>query len=1420
MGYMSKDEIMEERHRNREIINGTDDRSLTQTEQAQTQTSPQSPEEVIQPQPETQIPEGRFLNPKGGSSAVDLSKKVNRDKMWEEYDVWSKLGKQQWMGRPNPFAPIDPEFVEEREALKDQWFLKYYGMTHDQHEQKKIKMTDQYANPILNLNDKFRALSSYSAGATTDWVMDAVGTLPGLSGLDNFYDKVTKDPDPGRQGLREMIAIVVPSIIAGGKAAGITQKLPQDMTKLQRTLASAGIFSATEAAVIGLNDAGEEHNALRALADYFPGIWGPEGRWPIADWAKTLDSDSPKVRKYKNMFETTPLAIAGTVLGAYIKLKGGKRTMEWMEPLDNTSTAYKQKEIVKEADIDKLLRIQEIDTQLSLGSENISRRVEDLLISERESLVQELDRIDDLNAALDALDRSSTKEQNIAAINKIENTPPEQLELEFDPDITPVVNNRRQSVPPGNIARNMADTTAIKTGTSEGDPAPIITEAMRKKGLMVGSTSRDAVLGVAEEARDTGRFNALVDGFRFSAKQMNAAAWDIYTSIIAAENMDEVRDLFLSNRDTKSMLLGRFQVEYINEEQARAAAFAMRDLTDRYLGREIATSSARVMDTLGRESATLAETIQKLQPFADDPRAMDLIIDKMQFLMDEYALNKYISGWQLRNKNWFDQVPPGELDTVIDRLQKEFRSSENAIHAKNLKFTETLQRLSKENPLAMRPLVDAFAHTNGDVDSLSKLMKWAANQVTPTGMLKSPDPQQLNLFARSAWGVIYNNVLSGLSAFRAGVGNTSQLILKPITGILGHGIWGVADDFEGLKRTFYYNGAVFETNRRALKDAWEMMKKANKDPEFMMKAYRKDFVFKDDKAWDILDDMRGVWEQEGNYGRLLQYDMAKNLKEMAKLPYLRYGMTGMVFTDVFSQTHLAHYLSRMRAYDDVFSEFGFADWKKIELAEKEHYAKMFDSNGMITDQALKSVSGELSLNLDDGLSTWINKGTTAYPISKFLFMFPRTGSNVVKNALSWTPMSAIPGINKYSKTIWARTDDQIAAALAEHGIDMATTPNARVLFENLRAEYTGRVAFSSILTKVMWDYAMNGNIRGNGHYNASRRTKERDQLGYDPKTINIAGKWVSFKGIIGVDPILTILGDIAYYARDLEQPFLEDWQSKLMWTIAATFLNETPLQGLEPLVAAANGDMSGWARLTANSARAMIPQSGALGVLSNAITSTQKDIEADVVKYVQNKIPIASSFLPEQRDFWTGEALNDIDNPFLRILNSLSPIKISGTQEVWRKWLLTTGWDGLGRLKQHSDGSRDYTPEEREEIYGYIGDMQLYKKLIPLMKNKAYQKQIGQLRYHRAHGDDTAQDAVELKSRLLPLFREIDKIVRVAQKEAERMFMENNESFAKATAAQQLTDMYMKQGNVPAAAAEQGRAKKDRETRQLLQMPK
>tara|TARA_A100000172_G_scaffold38582_1_gene23529 strand:+ start:1784 stop:5935 length:4152 start_codon:yes stop_codon:yes gene_type:complete len=1339
-----------------------------------------------------------------GNSTVDLSDKANKDKMLEEYREWFGMDKG-----------------EQRDNIGEKFHQKYYNMSYPDKvaAQQQAMSDDPYYNPVKRLQNVFQGLSVPGL-AYADFANDALGTLvPGYNTLDEKWDKATQLDNPIHQKLRSVLSIVLPSIHAGGKIQGGVNTFNAGKPWFQRLTNTVVAQGLGDAAIVGLSDVGEENNVAQTLADNVPGLFGPKGRIPLPEWVVTKDSDSPAVRKMKNMLESAPFAVFGTVIGASLDKLAGKRMLDWMEPLDDSALQYKQTQLELGGDTDKIVELQEIRTQLSLGSKNLSKQNENILINRQLELENELGIIDNMDDASRIADNAAQQESQEAAIRKIEN--PDQLELfdGFDGDINPGIldeaSTTRQTPPPGNVARNMADTTAIKTGASEGDPAPIITEAMRRKGLMVGPGSRGAVMGVAEEARDIGRFNAVVDGFRFSTKQMNAAAWDIYTSIMAAGNMDEVRALFYDNRDVKNLLLGRFKVDVINEEQARAAAFAMRDLVDRFLGREVTQTSARVMDTLGREANTMAESLQQMQPYIDEPHVMDLVIDKMQFLMDEYGLNKYISGWQLRNKNWFDQVPPRDLDQVIENLTSEFITAENAIHAKNIKFTKLLKKLKNDNPLVLRPLMDAFAHTNGDVDTLAKLHTWAADQITPLGMLKSPDPKQLNLFARSAWSVVYNNVLSGLSAFRAGVGNGTQLILKPITAVLGHGFYGMTDDFAGLKRTFYYNGAVFETNRRALSDAFTMMKKAHQDPDMMIKAYRKDFVFKSDRAWDIMEDMRKVYEAEGNFGRMIQLDTATRLKQLGQFKWMRYGMTGMVFPDVFTSTHLAHYLSRTRAYDDVFSDKGFADWTEIFKAERTHYKSMFDDNGLIKDQVLRATAGEVQLNLDDGLARWINQGTTAYPFVKFLMMFPRTSSNYIKAAASWTPISLIPGINKYSKTLYAKTDDDIAAALLEHGIDMARTPNARVIWENLRAEYTGRMAFSSMLVGSLWQYAMAGNIRGNGHYNASRRNKERNQMGYEPKTVRIGNSWVSYEGIIGIEHILAPLGDMAYYARDMDESMLENFTSKLTWTVAATFLNQTPLQGLEPLISVTNGDLTGWSRLTANTLRSFLPLSGGAGVLSNAITSSQKDIEAEITSVIKNRLPGFSSTLPEQIDIWTGQPLNDVDNPFLRVLNSISPVQVSGTREPWRVWLQETGWNGLSMLKKDSTGSYEYTPDERELINKYIGEQQMFRQLERIIKNPRYQKEIEQLKLYRQNNSDFSEERIKLHTEKLPVFKEINNIVKNAQKIAELRLLRERPDIESVILNQQRANQSMSEGDVQGAIRAQ---KRNEATQELLNM--
>jgi hypothetical protein len=658
-------------------------------------------------------------------------------------------------------------------------------------------------------------------------------------------------------------------------------------------------------------------------------------------------------------------------------------------------------------------------------------------------------------------------------------------------------------------------------------------------------------------------------------------------------------------------------------------------------------------------------------------------------------------------------------------------------------------------------------------------------------------------------------MLAGISAFRAGLGNGVQLLLRPMTAMLGHAVTG---NIEGIKRTIYYNGAVWETNRRALTDAFQMMKRTHKDPTAMMAQFRKDFIFKTDKAWDIMEDMAKLYEIDGNWGRAYQLKTAVRLKQIAGMKALRYGMTAMVFPDVFTSTHLAHYLSRAKAYEDVFSEFGstYGDLaqKALLKAEKMHYDSMFDADGLIKDKTLKAMAGEIQLNLDDGLASYLTDATTAYPILKEVMAFPRTASNYMRAAASWTPITLIPGISKYSKTIYAKTADDIAEALMEHGIVMAKEPNAQVIFENLRAEYVGRMAFSSLLVSTLFGYAMAGNIRGNGHYNASERNKQRDQMGYEPKTIRIGDKWVSYKGIIGIEHILSIMGDLAYYAGDIDENLLENWESKLAWTIGATFLNETPLAGVEPLFDALNGNVRAFNRLVSQSLSSWIPASGGLGVIANATDAAQKDINGEIISFIKNRIPGLKSTLPNQIDIWTGKPINDIDNPYLKALNALMPIQISGSNEDWRDFLKDIEYKGLSMLNMDSTGSYEWKPEDREIINTYIGEQELWKEVKRIMNRTDYQDQIKALKKLRNSNIQLNDNKIDLKTSLLPLHKDLNKVVRNALKIAEARYLREHPHIQTSINNAQQAKQRMEAGDVEGAAEIQ---KKDLETKQLIE---
>lgn len=1279
-----------------------------------------------------------------------------------------------------------------------------------------------------------------------DFGMDLVGRIPGAEWIDDTWDAKTKFKNPLIQKLREVASIVVPSIgvgvLSGGVGAGVAAG------GLARGLAVLGVNAVGDVGINLVSDQSEGDTLSTVIKEAAPWMPVPEG-------LVVKDTDTPEARRYKNIYESAGLSVIGDLIG--YGLNAGKPIMDWFKPKDATAKAYKASEAMVNADAATATRLSELDAQRAVLDEQ-GAQVSSVIPQTPEEIIQQSINLDELGKASKGLQNESTtltteylsqgysritenplesfvERQQTSRDLQIDDIGKERLMADpqgaggVDPYITPNLfpegSTAAFSFPPGNVARNMADTTAIKFGYVSGSPAPILSERAYYD-LSNGNTfARNLIFDIAESTRATGEFDAIVDGFRFTKAHMSDGAWKIYNDIIGANEISDLQKLFLDNRDVKHLLDGR-SIKYVNDVQAEAIGYAMRDLTDKYIGRVVNEASARAMDTVGREISDIAEGYKALPEVADYDRVTEMLADRIAFLMEEYSVNKYIAGWALKNQDRWKQMlkASANKEEAITGLTKQFDLKVQEKHLQAQGYRDMIVRISKERPDAAQALIDAFALSKGNVDTFDKLMKWSAKQMSPMGLLKGTE-DGLNAFAQGAWAIRYNNVLSGLSAARAITGNALSLTLRPINSFLGTGIGMMMgrNSIDDLKKAHFVYSSMWSTHTRALGDAWDTFKRTWNNGKWGNDAVmdarelaRDDLVTDyDPSLWDTLGQMEKVWAKDGNFGRVAQYRFTRFLYDLGNWRWMKYGTNALISADSYLQTTVANQLAKFRAYDEVMS-IGYKGQElrdQLAKAEKLAYGEMFDSMGNITDQALKYSSGEIALNLDDATASFLSMGTSKLPILKPFFMFPKTGVNGVKVAMSYTPLALIPGMNRYAKVLMAGDNvDLIREALAEHGMVYEQLPNAMSVFKGLEAEYRGRVAFGSLLFTGLMGHALAGNIRGNGPVNASERKKLRDNFGWKPKTINIGGNWVSYAGYEPLDTVLSLVGDLGYYATDIGSSLTEDIGTKIAWTFAATFANKTWTAGLEPLVSVINGDETAVTRMLANETRSMIPLSGALGVAADAISSSQKDIYNDMIGYVKNRLPGANTTLPEQIDIYTGKPLNDIDNPILRAINAVNPVKVSEGTEPWRQWLIDSGWDGVQMIRKDSTGNHEYTPAEREVLYRYIGEQQVWKEFDKLSKNKKYNDQLNRVRAMRAQG----RPSDEVDAAQSEVYSVMNDIMRAAQKSAELRLQAENQTMWNAIQESIRNKNYMQQGRVDDAARAADRRKAEIE--RLTQM--
>lgn len=135
----------------------------------------------------------------------DLNDPLVRKQMQEDEKIW-------W----------DMPRGDERIAAKDAWITKYWGSEKNYNNQFAMYGT---SNPIESVNNTMQALAAMGQGLP-DQAANIIGMFPGLSGIDNAYDKLMLKvyDNEGMTAVREMSQVVLPSILSGQWVSGLIGK--------------------------------------------------------------------------------------------------------------------------------------------------------------------------------------------------------------------------------------------------------------------------------------------------------------------------------------------------------------------------------------------------------------------------------------------------------------------------------------------------------------------------------------------------------------------------------------------------------------------------------------------------------------------------------------------------------------------------------------------------------------------------------------------------------------------------------------------------------------------------------------------------------------------------------------------------------------------------------------------------------------------------------------------------------------------------------------------------------------------------------------------------------------------------------------------------------------------------------------------
>lgn len=1117
-------------------------------------------------------------------------------------------------------------------------------------------------NPILNQYLPENVKAGLAAGmGLGDFVRGTLDLIPGvdIQQAPEFEDEVT-------QTVREISSVVLPTMALGGagntglaaqaakvKNVGPLKVLSDPFVKwLGSTAFGAGAGAFVDNT---LNLSETDDNLAGFLKKTYPRKFG----WIPNDLA-TLDSDSPDVKRGKNVFE-------GAYLGVGMDMVVGLASL-----IKRVRGAHKSVNFVPENEKANVW----FDSNVE-----IDKTPEDLIersAAKRQEALDELGVYNFQNSynpnepILGYHDAYGYQEQGIRSVDNlgIVGASIDAARIENDLGTTY-----------GRVGSTMSD-AAIKFANESSQNAKII------------------ISGLAETLKDAGEYGYRLDDTRYLTFKQIQDVGAKYANDFYEMDLEELQRSIRPGSIYQGRNVSTGTPE-LTDEAYSGVMGAIKKYMDDFINMDEAIAKGYIATSLGGQVSDMAQGMRLTEGSGSIQRAQEQILDRVEFLMAQKGMTSYVRGRALNMLNLWNRVTvPGSNafdKATAKRVENLIKDESNKTLAAIERFkqeaaetTNVLRELKDSNPEILTPLFMAYELTDGNVKTISALNNYVKQSTSIFNKaFIDLQPEIPSVINQAFYANVYNSTLSAAATpIKAGISGSHLLVEKPLRQFAGALVTG---DKRTLRRGMYQYSNMLQSITGSLDYAKQIYKRSALDPNVM--AVRDDIGLKNQGQLDVLTAFAQAKADVGDFGPQMLMENINAMNDLANHPWLRFGTRSMQAMDGFVQSMIANFEAKGRAFDK-FTKNGTVEFdpKAAEDLAADAFAEMFNEKGIITDKAVQRAAGELSFNLDNDANDAISGLIRKMPVLKPFFLFTKTPLNELQYTLTYSPIDPLLGMfvkdmNVFSKSFDDMETGKVLDILRQRGVDVSDPFVAKGKYNELRADILGRKALGGLVTASAIGLFLDDRLHGVGHYNRQVQ-KTRRESDWQPNSIRgLDDKWYSFEGLGPVTNFLSLVGTIGDNFDVLEPQGVGELFKKLGFVFAASFADKTTMAGVEPFLDVVRGDIGAFNRwASAFITSSTVRGSSQMAEIGRIMDPGLNQINNDLKGMIMNRLPGVKGLLPAKYDWIDGKEVNGTEDIFTRFKNVYTPWKESGKISPEKQFLIDIEYDATAALRTNGKG--------------------------------------------------------------------------------------------------------------------------------------